>query len=203
MLRRGDWRDEPPFFSALRDLCDDETRIRRHEEISMRLLSFLIVLAYLPMLLETRRSVRNERALRAAGAVEPKDDVYPWMQLVYPTGFLAMIVEGWARGATVTRVTIAGAIVFLAAKALKYWTIATLGGRWSFRVLVPPRSSRILRGPYRLMRHPNYLGVAGEIAGFAMLAGAPIAGVLMFAAFGAIMLARIRVEERALGMRSR
>ncbi len=53
------------------------------------------------------------------------------------------------------------------------------------------------------MRHPNYVGVAGEIAGFALLARAPVAGLLVLAIFAWLMLARIRVEERALGMRSR
>ena len=54
-------------------------------------------------------------------------------------------------------------------------------------------------GPYRLMRHPNYLGVAGELAGAALMAHAPIAGVISLVVFGTLMLARIRVEERALG----
>ena len=85
----------------------------------------------------------------------------------------------------------------------RYWAIATLGDRWTFRVLVPPGSSRTLGGPYRVLRHPNYIGVAGELVGFALLAGAPIAGALACAGFGALLFARIRVEERALGLRSR
>ena len=173
---------------------------------NLRVVTFILSLAavaFIPMLLETRRSVANDRALRAAGAIEPEGDVYPLMRIAYPLGFLAMLAEGWLRGASMTPTAVSGAIVFAAAKALKYWTIGTLGGRWSFRVLVPPGSTRIVRGPYRLMRHPNYLGVAGEIAGFALLARAPVAGVLVLAIFVSLMLARIRVEERALGMRSR
>jgi methyltransferase len=65
-------------------------------------------------------------------------------------------------------------------------------------VLVPPGSSRIVRGPYTRLRHPNYLAVAGELVGFALLAGAPITGTLATIGFGALMLRRIRVEERAL-----
>jgi methyltransferase len=166
-------------------------------------LAFLAAIAFVPMILEARRSSLNERRLRASGAIEPPGDVYALMRLAYPASFLAILAECWMRGSAPTRTAIVGAILFTLAKALKYWTIATLGERWSFRVLVPPGSARILRGPYRALRHPNYLAVAGEIAGFALLARAPVAGVLAMAAFGSLMLARIAVEERALGLRSR
>lgn len=169
----------------------------------MILLALLFIVAFVPMLMENQRSVRNHRALLEAGAVEPADDVYPIMQVAYPGSFVAMLAEAWLRGSTVTTVTWIGAAVFIAAKLLKYWAIATLGPRWTFRVLVPPGSVRTLAGPYRYFRHPNYIGVMGEIVGFALLAAAPIAGALATVVFAAVLLARIGVEERALGMRSR
>ena len=158
----------------------------------------LLAIALVPMLLEAARSAANERRLRAAGAVEPADDVIRIMQLAYPACFVAMIVEAWWRGSSWSHAATAGAIVFACAKALKYWAIATLGERWTFRVLVPPGSSRIVRGPYTVLRHPNYVAVAGELAGFALLAGAPVTGALATVGFGALMLLRIKVEERAL-----
>jgi methyltransferase len=153
------------------------------------------------MLLEARRSALNEGHLRRAGAIEPEDDVYRFMQFAYPACFAAMAGESWLRG--VQDAGLAGAALFTAAKALKYWAIATLGPRWTFRVLVPPGSERTLAGPYRWLRHPNYVAIVGELAGFALLARAPIAGLVSMAGFGALMLARIRVEERALGVRTR
>jgi methyltransferase len=166
-------------------------------------LAVLAALAYIPMLVETARSAANERVLRAAGAVEPDADVYRVMQLAYPGSFAAMLFEAWSRGGAPGRTLLGGAVLFAAAKALKYWAVATLGPRWTFRVLVPPRSTRIVRGPYRWMRHPNYVAVIGELAGFALLAGAPLAGVTATVVFGGLILARIRVEERALGQRTR
>jgi methyltransferase len=165
--------------------------------------ALLLVIAFLPMLFEARRSAANERRLRAAGAIEPADDVYGAMQIAYPACFLAMVLEAWVSGRAFGVAALAGSVVFIGAKALKYWAIATLGDRWTFRVLVPPGSSRTLGGPYRVLRHPNYIGVAGELLGFALLAGAPIAGALACAGFGALLIARIRVEERALGLRTR
>ena len=161
-------------------------------------LVFLLGIAFVPMLLEMRRSVANEHRLRAAGAVEPAGDVYGVMAVVYPAGFLAMVGEAWIQGTGWGGTAMAGAVVFACAKSLKYWAIATLGERWTFRVLVPPHSSRTIRGPYTLMRHPNYLAVAAELVGFALLARAPIAGTLATVIFGSLMLMRIRVEDRAL-----
>ena len=158
----------------------------------------LLALAFLPMALEARLAARHDRALRSAGAAEPKDEVLPLMQLAYPAAFLAMAFEAWARRAQPNKWFIAGTVVFALAKAIKYWAIATLGERWTFRVLVPPDSTRIASGPYRFMRHPNYLGVMGELAGMALMAQAPIAGTLSMVIFGILIARRIRVEERAL-----
>jgi methyltransferase len=162
--------------------------------------ALLAALAFVPMLFEAARSRRNEQALRAMGAHEPAGDVYTLMQVIYPACFLGMILEAWLRGATADAAVSAGLVVFLSAKALKYWAIATLGWRWTFRVLVPPRSTRTCRGPYRVLRHPNYVAVAGELAGMALMARALVAGPVSLAVFGTLMLLRIRVEERALRM---
>ena len=163
--------------------------------------AIVAVVAFVPMLAEARRSRRHASALRAQGAIEPAGDVYHAMQIAYPGCFAAMTAEAWARETPLGGSFVAGAVVFTLAKALKYWAIATLGSRWTFRVLVPPGQPLIASGPYRLMRHPNYLGVAGEIAGAAMMADARIAGVISLLVFGGLLGVRIRVEERALGDR--
>jgi len=158
----------------------------------------VLALAFIPMAFEARLAAAHDRGLRAAGAIEPKDDVFPVMQVVYPTAFLAMALEALLRDAHVDLILGAGAIVFALGKAIKYWAIATLGPRWTFRVLVPPGSGLVQRGPYRFMHHPNYLGVMGELAGMGLMAHALVAGPIAVVLFGAIIAARIRVEERAL-----
>lgn len=161
--------------------------------------ALLLTLAFGPMAFEAVRSKANERTLRAAGAVEPPGDVFAVMQFAYPACFVAIAVEAWLRGrGPAIPSFIPGLVLFIAAKGLKYWAIATLGPRWTFRILVPPGSRRTSAGPYRLMHHPNYLAVAGELVGLALMARAPVAGIVAVSAFGALMLARIRIEERAL-----
>jgi methyltransferase len=158
----------------------------------------LLVLAFVPMTFEARRSWTNERRLRSAGAREPTGDVYKLMQIAYPACFVAIAFEAWLRESRFTPLFALGAIVFIAAKALKYWAIVSLGPRWAFRVLVPAHSILVSSGPYRHFRHPNYLGVAGELAGMALMAQAPITGIVALVTFGMLLRARIRVEEHAL-----
>jgi methyltransferase len=160
----------------------------------------LLLAAFVPMLVEARLSARHDRVLRATGAVEPPDDVLQWMRVAYPACFLAIVAEGWVRGSGIGPAFAAGLVLFALAKGLKYWAIATLGRRWTFRVLVPPQSSPVTGGPYRFLRHPNYAAVAGELAAMALMARAPVAGFASIAGFGALMMLRIRVEERELGL---
>jgi methyltransferase len=162
----------------------------------------LLVLVAPFMLVETLRSVRNERGLRQRGAIEPADDPYGVMSLVYPTSFIAMAVEGaFHNGPAPPPWLLVGVSLFACAKLLKFWAIATLGDRWTFRVLVPPGAPMVARGPYQYLRHPNYVAVLGELLGVAVFMPAPTTGILAIVAFSLILWKRIAVEERALGLR--
>lgn len=161
----------------------------------------LATLVFVPMLFEWWLSRRNERALRAQGAVEPPGDVYTLMQVAYPACFVAILVECVQRDPLRDPLVAAGFTIFVGAKVLKYWAISTLGVRWTFRVLVPPQSVIAAGGPYRLVRHPNYVAVMGELVGAALLGHAIVAGPLAVAVFGLLIGMRIRIEERALGLR--
>jgi len=156
----------------------------------------VLIAVFVPMLIEARRAARNERAQHARGGIEPAGDVYPLMQVAYPGAFLAMLVEGALRSPSMTIVA-AGAAVFAAAKALKWWAIAALGPAWTFRIVVVPGARRIESGPYRFLRHPNYVGVIGELAGVGLMTGAVVSAPAAIVVFGALILKRMAVEERA------
>jgi len=153
---------------------------------------------YVPMAVEAIIAESHDRTLRALGAVEPSSDVFGAMQLAYPAAFFAMFVELLVRQVRADAVFFSGVVMFGAAKLLKYWAITTLGSRWTFRVLVPPNSSRIIAGPYRLTRHPNYVAVVGELVGAAVMAHSLVAGPLATIGFATLIRRRIVVEERAL-----
>jgi methyltransferase len=120
------------------------------------------------------------------------------MRWAYPACFVAMAVEGALTGPSSPNVLVMGLAVFGLSKALKIWAISTLGLRWTFRVLVLPGAPLVLSGPYALMRHPNYLAVVGELVGVALTVRAPWAGALAMIGFGALLLRRIAIEDRAL-----
>ena len=159
----------------------------------------VLFIVFVLMLAEAWLSRSNERALRAQGASEPADDVYPTMAWAYPASFLAMTAEGAFVGPSDPAIFYAGVAVFAAAKAIKYWAIATLGPRWTFRVLVPPRAHLVTHGPYAWLRHPNYVGVIGELIGVALLVCAPVTGLIASAGFAQLLRHRIAIEDRALG----
>ena len=153
------------------------------------------------MIVEARLAAVNQRAQLRRGGVEPPGDVYAIMRIAYPGVFLAMIAEGawWPGHGHV----LAGVTLFAGAKILKAWAIASLGESWTFRVIVRPGVPLVASGPYRWLRHPNYVAVAGELAGVALMSGARIAGPLGTVLFGLLMFRRISIEERALRAGSR
>ena len=171
----------------------------------MSLAAFLIAVVFGLLLAETRLSAAHARRLRARGALLPSGDVYRIMALVYPAACVLLGIEGLWRASVAASVPntamgpsfVASGIVLLAAsKVLKYWAIATLGERWTFRVFVLPGVPLVHGGPYRYLTHPNYLAVMGELVGTAMMMRARVAGPVMVVAFGLVLLARIRFEAR-------
>jgi|ERR1043166_419859 methyltransferase len=156
----------------------------------------LLLIVFVPMLVEARVSAVNERTLRARGGVEPPDDVYAIMRIAYPGVFLAMILEGlWWPG---HERIVTGLAIFASAKVFKSWAMASLGDAWTFRVIVVPGMRLVSSGPYRWLRHPNYVAVAGELVGVALMSGARISGLLGTILFTLLMIRRISIEERAL-----
>ena len=157
-----------------------------------------LVAVLVMMLVEALISSRHERRLREQGAVEPPGDVFVTLRWAYPGAFLVMAAEGALAGPSPGLVTLAGAILLGASKALKYWAIAALGPRWTFRVLVLPGAPLVSRGPYAVARHPNYIAVVGELVGMALLVGARVTGPLATLLFSLLLRERIRAENRAL-----
>jgi methyltransferase len=149
-------------------------------------------------LLELALSRRNERLLRARGAVERGRGHYPLMVVLHVLWLLSTLVEGLLRGPSLPAWWPVPLALFLLVQPLRYWAILSLGDHWNTRVLVVPGAKLVARGPYRYLRHPNYVVVAVEIATLPLIFGA-WATALVFSALNATLLfVRIREENRAL-----
>ena len=158
----------------------------------------VLLAVMLMMLAEAIVSRSHERTLREQGAIEPPGDVYATMQWAYPGAFVLMAAEGVLAGPAATLISATGVILMAASKALKWWAMASLGVRWTFRVLIVPGAPLVTRGPYAIWRHPNYIAVVGELLAMALMANAGITGPVTTLLFSWLMWQRIRVEERAL-----
>jgi methyltransferase len=86
----------------------------------------------------------------------------------------------------------------LLATVLRYWAIGTLGSRWNTRIVVVPGAAPVVGGPFRFLRHPNYLAVILEIAFLPLLHSAWLSAVVFSLANAALLRVRIAAEEKAL-----
>lgn len=158
-----------------------------------------LVLVVGQRLAELRLARHNERWARARGAREHGARHYPLFFVVHVGWLLAWPLEAVSKGAGLVWFWPGCALAFVLAQALRYWAIATLGRSWNTRVLVIPGAGLVTGGPYRLMRHPNYMAVVIELAAVPLAFGAwwtaTSVGVLNLVLLLAI---RIPCEEGAL-----
>lgn len=153
----------------------------------------------LQRLAEIAVSKRNERRLRERGAVELGAEHYPWMVALHAAFLVSCVLEPWLLDRRWQPVvgTIA-AVVFAVAQLCRVWVIRSLDGRWTVRVIVEPGARAIRKGPYRWLRHPNYLVVAVEIAALPSIHGAWLTAVVFSLLNLLVLRVRIRSEEKGL-----
>lgn len=146
-------------------------------------------------LVELRLSARNRARLGPAEQASPS--TYPVMVAVHVALFA---VSAWPRpGRRVPRsLEIAAVAGLAAATGLRLWAIRTLGTNWNVTAHVPPDGHMETRGPYRYVRHPNYVAVALEFACLPAAVGAVPEAAVLSLANAAVLVPRIRAEERLL-----
>ena len=168
--------------------------------ISLR--TYLIILALLVVerIFELDLARRNARRAFDRGAVEVGQAHYRVM-----VAFHTLFIVSCAAEAIVFPHSLPSVVAWIAlfaevaAQALRYWAVSTLGDRWNTRIVVTPERAPVTTGPYRFMRHPNYLAVMIEIAAVPLIGGA-IFTMIAFSIGNALILAiRIPAEERAMG----
>jgi len=166
--------------------------------LSVVLLIVGVALVALQRLLELRYSRRNERRLRARGAVEHGAGHYPVMVGIHTLWLVSTLVEGLLRGPVIPAWWPLPLAAFLLVQPLRYWAILSLGAYWNVRVLVVPGEKLVQRGPYRYFPHPNYVVVAVEVLSFPLIFGAWITAIVFSLLNAALLFVRIRTENRAL-----
>ena len=157
----------------------------------------ILALVVLERLAELWVARGNAEALRARGGIEVGAGHYPLLVALH-VAWLAALILFVPRHAPIDLVLLALFALLMAGRA---WVLVTLGRSWTTRIVTIPGEPLVRHGPYRFLRHPNYLVVAGEIAVLPLVFGAwEIA--LLFTALNLPLLGwRIRIEDRALAER--
>ena len=154
----------------------------------------ILALVTLQRLGELWLSNRNTRRLLDQGAVEFGHKHYPWIVAVHVLWLAVLWIVG--PGQPVSLVWLG---VYILLQAARIWVLATLGPRWTTRIIVLPGKPLVKRGPYRFVEHPNYLVVAGEIAVLPLVFGFWDLAIVFSLLNAAVLSVRIREENRALG----
>lgn len=155
----------------------------------------LIALVVLQRLAELILARRNTQRLRAAGGIEAGARHYPLFVLLHGAWLAVLAVIAWRDTPPLNWIWVS---VFLLLQVGRLWVITTLGVRWTTRVIVLPGTPRVRHGPYRFHTHPNYAIVAAEIAVLPLAFGAWLVALVFSLLNGALLVHRIRVENRAL-----
>ncbi len=160
----------------------------------MSALYLVVALVALQRLAELALSRRNTRRLRAGGGVEVGAGHYPLLISLHVAwlGALVVIVPADAP------LRMVPLTLYIALQGLRYWAIGALGENWTTRIITVPGRTPVRHGPYRYLRHPNYMVVACEIAVLPLVFGAWRIALVFTVLNGALLVHRIRIENAEL-----
>ncbi len=168
-------------------------------DVSAAAYTGLVAAVSLIRLVELRVAARNLSWARSAGGVESGHGHYPVMVAIHVALLGGCVAEVWLLDRPfLPLIGWSMAALLLAAHGLRWWCIRTLGRQWNTRVVVVPDLPLVAAGPYRWIRHPNYVAVVAEGVALPLVHTAWLTAAIFSIANAAVLTVRIRVEERAL-----
>lgn len=157
----------------------------------------LIALIVIQRLIELAIARINTRRLLAEGGEEVGAGHYPLIVFLHVAWLASLLI--FVPGDSFIDPILLG--VFIALQLGRVWVLTSLGRYWTTRIITVPNAPLVRRGPFRLVRHPNYLIVEAEIIVVPMIAGAWELAIIFGIANALVLALRIRIEERALSGR--
>jgi len=159
----------------------------------MSFAAIILALVTLQRIGELALARYNTGKLLARGAIEIGANHYPLVVSVHATWLVALWV--WGRDQDVNLLALA---LFVVLQGGRLWVLATLGPRWTTRIIVLPGEPLVASGPYRYFSHPNYAVVVAEIALLPLALHMPLLAVIFTVLNAVVLVIRIRIEARAL-----
>jgi len=166
---------------------------------SLAFFTALVLLVAVERLAELVVSRRNAAWSLARGGRETGGAHYVAMVVLHTGLLVGCLVEAFARRPDVSPALAAVMLVLvLGSQALRWWCIATLGRRWNTRVIVVPDLPLVRSGPYRFLRHPNYVAVVVEGLALPLVHACWVTALVFTVANAFVLTVRLRVENAAL-----
>jgi methyltransferase len=169
--------------------------------MDLRVIAFLALLAAVAALrlVELRISRRHQQQLVARGAAKINEPRFRWMVLLHTTVLIGAALEViLLKRPFIPLLAAVMFAVFLAANAVRWWVIRTLGDHWNVQVMDSTRLGVITSGPFRFVRHPNYAAVFAEMLALPLIHTAWITSLMGSLAHMAVLAQRLSTEERVL-----
>lgn len=167
-------------------------------------MNYLFIIFYLLLvvqrLVELRIANRNEQKIRKEGAVEYDKDGYKFIVLLHIGFFVSLLAEKYLLNRDFNIYSIIFFVIFIFTQLLRYWAISSLGKYWNTKILVVHELNLVTKGPYKFLRHPNYIAVIIEIAVIPLIFSCYITSIVFTLLNLIVLRRRIRIEEQALNI---
>lgn len=141
---------------------------------------------------------RNEKIVKERGAKEYGKSHYPFIVILHVLFLLSIFAEAAIFNRGLSPVWPVILLLIAAVQILRYWSIFSLGAYWNTKILIVPDGNLQAKGPYRYIRHPNYVTVALEMVLLPALFQCYFTAILFTILNGIMMMVRIPAEEKAL-----
>ncbi len=156
---------------------------------------FFIILQRLSELFIARQ---NERWMKERGAKEFGQEHYKWIVLLHISFFVALVSEVLIKTKPIHSQWPALLFLFFILQLARVWVISSLGKYWNTKIIILPGANVVKKGPFKWMKHPNYVIVTFELLIIPIIFQAYMTAIIFFILNQMILFVRIRTEERAL-----
>ncbi|TWI56039.1 isoprenylcysteine carboxyl methyltransferase family protein [Halalkalibacter nanhaiisediminis] len=157
-----------------------------------------ILLVIVQRLIEVVIAKRNARWIKSQGGYETGSEHYRLMIATHVFFFLSLIIEVTLKEYSFAGWSLIPLTVFLLAQIARVWALSSLGRFWNTRIMILPGAKVIAKGPYRFVRHPNYVVVITEIAMLPLIFQAYWTAIVFTIINALVLSIRIKEEEAAL-----
>lgn len=158
----------------------------------------ILLIIVIQRLLELRIAKSNEAWVKQRGGVEKGEDHYKWFIIIHTLFFVSLLAEALLSNQQTFKFNYLLFLIFLLTQIGRIWCITSLGKFWNTKIIISSQFSLVKKGPYKYVKHPNYIIVGLELMVIPFLFNAYITGIVFPILHILLLTIRIPAEEKAL-----